>query len=148
MDIIEEKYKSKPRYNNVQQLVEVKAMPGKNLQQNYKSTSIYSKYCISLDRRFYLDVPKEIFNVISEHIIRRNNYGHIYKETNACISVNFTDRIKAIFVFDKQTMECTICAKYQLLVKYFSAPISPERCEVVISEELPLKITFYKNNEV
>ena len=95
VDIIEKKYQSKSRYKDVQQLVETQGMVCRCLAK------IHSKIISRLHSTpnigspwmgdFTLDVPREVFSVIFEHIISRNNFGHIYKETDACINVKFTD---------------------------------------------------------
>lgn len=152
VDVLEDKYKSKSRYKDVQQLVETKGMVCRCLAK------IHSKIISRLRSTpntaspwmgdFTMDVPIEVFSVISKRIISRNNFGHIYKETDACINVNFTDKKKAVFMFDKLNLEGTVCAKDQLLVKYAKPSVSPERCEVIVSVDMPFKLTFYKNKEV
>jgi hypothetical protein len=69
-----------------------------------------------------MDVPQEVFDVIAEHIVRRNSFGHIYNEAAACITIEFTNRKKAVFVFDKINLEGTVCAKENILVKFVTSP--------------------------
>ena len=152
VNILEEKYQSRSRYKQVQQLVETQGMVCRYLAKMHgkiisrlRSTPTTSSPWMG---DFSLDIPREIFCVISEQIICRNNFGHLYKETNACINVNVFDKKKAVFIFEKQNLDGIVCGKEHILVKLESQPESPERCEVIVSEEKPLKFIFHKNKEL
>lgn len=96
-----------------------------------------------------MDVPMEVFAIVSKNIVQHNNFGHKFHETNCCITIEFTDRRKAVFVFDRLNLEGILIPKKNLLVKYFhqEKDESLERCEIVISSTKPMKLKFYKNTE-
>ena len=99
---------------------------------------------------FTLDLPREVFQVILNHIIQRNSYGHKYKESDAVIDVELTQLRKAVFIFDKMNLEGELIAKAELLKKNFSSgtEVAAERCEVVITESKPMRLKYRKNLEV
>jgi len=91
-----------------------------------------------------MDVPWEIFNVISCHIIQSNSFGHQFKETSACIDVAITNMKKAVFIFNKMNLDGVLVSREYLLKKSFESSSTAEpdeathRCEVVVTEAQPL----------
>ena len=48
---------------------------------------------------FSLDLPMELFRIISKEVIEHNNHGHTMNETAAMVTYTFTTFGKAKFVF-------------------------------------------------
>ena len=97
-----------------------------------------------------MDIPKEVFSVIFEEIIKHNNYGHKSKETAACIDVSVTKMKKAVYIFHHMNTDRDIIAKEDILKKKLKAKgdDSLEKCEVVVSSSTPLTFRYSKNMEV
>ncbi|KAJ7380574.1 hypothetical protein OS493_009041 [Desmophyllum pertusum] len=152
--VLEGKYLHQSRNSEVQQLVGTQSMVINALKK------IHTKVCCRLRPtpnlaspwrgEFTMDIPQEVFNVIAQHIIQRNSYGHQYKETPAVIYIEITDLKKAVFIFDKMNLESNIIPKEELLKKDLSSrnEESQERCEIVVKKTKPMTFKFYKNSKV
>ena len=156
VEMLEEKYSGSnldTRYRDLQVLVGTRSMVVRCLKKMHDKVirRFHQKPSLALPwmGNFTLDVPREIFEIISKNIIQRNTFGHKYHETKCCIIIEFTDRRKAVFVFDKLNFDGVLIPKKKLLVKFFNAEKdgSLERCEVVISSTKPMKMKFYKSTE-
>lgn len=100
---------------------------------------------------FTIDVPQEVFNVLSCHIVQSNNFGHQLKETSGCVNIAITDMRKAIFIFNKMNLDGVVIFRDHLLKKYFGSSRRDEksgRCEVLVSQAKPFTFKYYKNTEV
>ena len=100
---------------------------------------------------FTVDVPLEVFTVISCHIIQSNNFGHQFRETSACIDFVITEMRKAVFIFNKMNLEGVLISRDNLLKKCFGSGNvvqALERCEVVVNETKPSTLKYHKNTEV
>lgn len=99
---------------------------------------------------FTMDIPRETFAIIAEHVIQRNSYGHTYKETAACIDISVENMRKARFIFNYINAETYIIPKEDMLQKklQITSGGSQERSEVVINYNKPLQLKYYKNSEV
>ena len=151
---IEEKYTT-ARGREVHQLLRSQGMVLRTLKKIHDKISrrLRSTPNIANPWRgdFTIDVPREVFNVISCHVIQSNNFGHQFKETSACIDIAITDERKAIFTFNKMNLDGVLISRDDLLRKYFgssSADNPLERCEVIVGQTTPLSLKYYKNSEV
>ena len=152
--LLEEKYRDQSRNREVQQLVGTQSMVINALKKIHEK--IVRRLCTTPSMttpwkgEFTLDLPREVFRVILNHIIQRNSYGHRYKESDAVIDVELTQLRKAVFIFDKMNLEGDLIAKAELLKKSFSSGkgVAAERCEVVITESKPMRLKYRKNSEV
>ena len=151
---IEQKYTT-TRSREVHQLLQSQGMVIRTLQKlhNKISRRLRSRPNLANPWRgdFTIDVAREVFNVISCHIIQSNNFGHQFKETSACIDVAITDTRKALFIFNKMNLDGVLIARDDLLKKYYggsSTDETLERCEVVVSQAKPFSLKYHKNTEV
>ena len=152
--LLEEKYRDHSRNREVQQLVGTQSMVINALKKIHEKIVRRLRTTPSMATpwkgEFTLDLPREVFRVILNHIIQRNSYGHRYKESDAVIDVELTQLRKAVFIFDKMNLEGDLIAKAELLKKSFSSGkgVAAERCEVVITESKPMRLKYRKNSEV
>ena len=151
--LLEEKYRDQSRNREVQQLVGTQSMVINALKKIDEKIDGRLHTTASMATpwkgEFTLDLPREVFPVILNHIIQRNSYGHRYKESDAVIDVELTQLRKAVFIVDKMNLEGDLIAKAELLKKNFSGKeVAAERCEVVITESKPMGLKYRKNSEV
>ena len=151
--LLEEKYRDQSRNREVQQLVGTQSMVINALKKIDEKIDGRLHTTASMATpwkgEFTLDLPREVFPVILNHIIQRNSYGHRYKESDAVIDVELTQSRKAVFIVDKMNLEGDLIAKAELLKKNFSGKeVAAERCEVVITESKPMGLKYRKNSEV
>lgn len=152
--VLERKYTTDCNYKDVEQVVGTKKMVIRCLKKIH--SKIYSRLRSTPNlaspwkSNFTMDVSYEVFNVIVKRIVERNSFGHSFKETSACITVNFTDIRKARFVLDKVNLDGFELTKADLLKKKLPSikMDSVRRCEVIVSEEKPLKFKYFKNKEL
>lgn len=99
---------------------------------------------------FTMNIPKQVFSVIFEEIVKHNGYGHESKETTSLIEVSVTEKKKAIFIFNHINVKEDIIAKEELLQKKFKCKgeNSLERCEIIVNKLTPLRFKYSKNTEV
>ena len=154
VELLEEKYRDQSRNREVQQLVGTQSMVINALKKIHEKIDgrLHTTPSMATPWKgeFTLDLPREVFRVILNHIIQRNSYGHRYKESDAVIDVELTQLRKAVFIFDKMNLEGDLIAKAELLKKNFSSGkgVAAERCEVVITESKPMRLKYRKNSEV
>ena len=151
--LLEEKYHDQSRNREVQQPVGTQSMVINALKKIHEKIvrrlRTTSSMATPWKGEFTLDLPREVFPVILNHIIQRNSYGHRYKESDAVIDVELTQLRKAVFIFDKMNLEGDLIAKAELLKKNFSSgkEAAAERCEVVITESKPMRLKYRKNSD-
>ena len=123
MGLLEEKYRDQSRNREVQQLVGTQSMVINALKKIHEKIVRRLRTTPSMATpwkvEFTLDLPREVFRVILNHIIQRNSYGHRYKKSDAVIDVELTQLRKAVFNFDKMNLEGDLIAKAELLKKTF-----------------------------
>lgn len=83
--LLEEKYRDQSRNREVQQLVGTQSMVINALKKIHEKIARRLRTTPSKATpwkgEFTLDLPREVFRVILNHIIQRNSYGHRYKES-------------------------------------------------------------------
>ena len=103
MAAIEEKYAT-ARGRGVHQLLRSQGMVLRTLKKLHDQISQRLRKTSNLANPWRVDftigVPREVFNVISCHVIQSNNFCHQFKETSACIDFAISDERKAIFIFN------------------------------------------------
>ena len=83
---------------------------------------------------FTVDIPRELFDILSKGAIERNSFGHEVVKTKARVSYRITDIRKAKFIFSAIKSEGQVLKKNELLTRnLFCSAL--ERCEVVDSEK-------------
>ena len=107
-------------------------------------------FCSPWRSEFTVDIPREIFAIIAEHVIQRSSYAHTYNETAACIDIAVENIRKARFIFNYFNIERDIIPKEDMLRKKISIKRggSLERSEVVINSKKTQKLKYYKNSDV
>ena len=154
--ILEEKYTSEPpaKRQCIQKFVGTRDMVVNTLRK------IHLKICRRLRSSpslatpwradFTMDIPKEVFSVIFEEIIKHNGYGHESKETTSLIEVSVNEKKKAIFIFNHINVKEDIIGKEELLQKKFKCKgeNALERCEIIVNKLTPLRFKYSKSTEV
>lgn len=101
---------------------------------------------------FTIDFPREVFDLIYQKIVKSNNFGHQSREKQACSDIEITDRIKAVFVFNKMNQDGILLNRDHLLKKCLGNCAGDvhavDRCEVVVCEEKPMRFKYHHNTEV
>ena len=94
-------------------------------------------FCSPWRSEFTIDIPREIFAIIAEHVIQRSSYAHTYKETAACIDIAMENMRKARLIFNYFNAERDIMPKEDILRKKLSITRwgSLESFEVVINSK-------------
>ena len=89
-----------------------------------------------------MDIAREIFAIIAEHVNQRNSYGHTYKETAAWIDIAMENIRNARLIFNYSNAKRDIWPKENMLRKKLSVTRwnSLEYSEVAINSKKPQKI--------
>ncbi|KAM7447141.1 hypothetical protein ABFA07_004582 [Porites harrisoni] len=148
--VLEDKYKERSRHREIQQLLPSRGMVAKALRK------VHIKIIRRLSSRprlanpwlgeFTVDMPMEVMECISKHILDRTNFGHESCETNSQLYYKIIDFRKAKYLFRRMDIDGTEVDLENILQKKMNH--EEERCEVIFSDEKPMELKFRKKNEV
>lgn len=94
---------------------------------------------------FTVDMPMEVMECISKHILDQTNFGHEFSETNTQLLYKISDFRKAKYLFKRMDIDGTEVDYENILKKQINR--EQERCEVIVSNEKPLELKFHKKNK-
>ena len=155
--VIEEKFTTySGRNRDLQKLIPIQGMVIRTLKKLHDKIirRLRSKPTLATPWRgdFTIDLPREVFDVIYQKIVKSNNFGHQSRENAACTDIEITDRRKAVFVFNKMNQDGILVSCDFLLKKCFGNCAGDvhtvERCEVVVCGEKPMRFKYYNNTDV
>ena len=157
VEVIEEKFTTfSGRNRDLQKLIPIQGMVVRTLKKVHEKIirRLRTKPTIATPWRgdFTVDVPREVFDVIYQKIVKSNNFGHQSSEKPACTDIQITDRRKAVFVFNKMNHDGILVSRDHLLKKCLGNCAGDvhtvERCEVVVCGEKPVRLKYHHNTEV
>ena len=149
-----QKYSQKSRFGKVQMLIPSQDMVVRYLRK------IHTKIRRRLQARIKLanpwraelsvDMPIEVFDCISKHILNRTNFGHSCKESRTQTVYEIFDLEKAKYLFRRMDLDGSEVEEQELLRKNMNSVDggTVERCEVLVSKEQLFEFKFNKTNEV
>ena len=147
---LEAKFSEQSRFENVQQLLPSRDMVARALRKMHQKIirrlHVKPKLANPWFGEFSMDLPAEVFSCLSEGIICRTNFGHEFSETNSLLIYKIRDIRKAKYLFARMDIDGVQVDRNSVLRKEFRDPL--ERCEVIVSEEMPMELKFNKNTEV
>ena len=148
--VLDKKYNDRSRDRYIQRLLPSRGMIARALRK------VHSKVIRRLTSRpklanpwfgeFTVDMPMEVMECISKHILDRTNFGHEFSETTTQLFYKISDFRKAKYLFKRMDIDGTEVDYENILKKQINR--EQERCEVIVSNEKPLELKFHKKNEV
>ena len=130
VNILVENFLSNSRFQGVQQLLPSRRMVVNVLCKMHEKIIRRLRPTPRLadlwSGEFLLDLPMELFRIISKEIIEHNNHGHTMNKTAAMVTYTFTTFGKAKFVFYRMNLEGIMTGPEHLLKKQLSSGCDTE----------------------